>query len=72
MIAQEIILDGKKAFICLDIAGTPEESIEKLQEAMSCKWGHNETFALLKIEISGITTIFPQDIPLYQKPKRMK
>lgn len=52
-----------RAYLVVDFAATEENAIEKLSEAMRCRWGRNETFALMKILIGGITTIFPSNIP---------
>jgi len=66
IIAKVCTLNGRRVYLYVDRAGTPEQALEQLQTHMRCKWGKNETFVLFKMMIGGITTIFPNDIPQYE------
>ncbi len=69
---QECVLDGRRIYRIVDLAFSYEDGLQKLSDKMSCRWGKNETFALLKVLIDEITTVFPNDIPSYKTLKQIE
>ena len=66
LIVREVIIPDRspcRAYLLMDTAFTEEEAMEKLRKIMSCEWSGKKVFALLKIIIDQISTVFPQEIP---------